>query len=212
MRTLSCLQKRISCKALFRSAAALLSSLALYSCASSSGVAHYAVTDGVVVSVPEQKLAVMHKGEIVKTFPISTSKFGIGDGKGTNHTPLGKMTVAQKIGGEQPLGMVFKSRRPTGEILPPNARGRDPIVSRIIWLKGTEKWNRNAMARYIYIHGTTEEFRLGRPASYGCVRMRSRDVAELYDAIAPGTPVVIENCTLDRSLAYTQASQGRNEG
>jgi lipoprotein-anchoring transpeptidase ErfK/SrfK len=87
--------------------------------------------------------------------------------------------------------MKFKSRRPTGEIVRPNSPGRDPIVTRILWLRGTEPQNRNTFRRFIYIHGTPEEYKLGRPASYGCVRMSSRDVISLYDAVPRGTRVDI---------------------
>ena len=87
--------------------------------------------------------------------------------------------------------MVFKDRKPTGEILFPNAPGRDPIVTRILWLKGKEPRNRNAYARYIYIHGTPEEKNLGQPKSYGCIRMSSADVAQLYECVEKGTRVDI---------------------
>lgn len=176
--------------------------LGLASCATESGIPQYAVKDGVVVSVKDQKMAVVKNGKAVKTYKVSTSKFGHGDTNGSNHTPLGWLTVSDKIGGNQPSGMVFKKRKPTGEILQPNAPGRDPIVSRIIWLAGNEKHNKNAKPRCIYIHGTPEEKKLGRPASYGCVRMRSRDVIELYNVVDRGTPVVIEKCSLSRSLEF----------
>jgi lipoprotein-anchoring transpeptidase ErfK/SrfK len=142
-----------------------------------------------IVSVPDQRMAVYRKDVLLGTFPVSTSKFGYGDGAGTNHTPLGKLQVAQKIGGGQPSGMRFKSRRATGEIVPVNAPGRDPIVTRILWLKGREGENRNAYDRYIYIHGTPEESRLGTPASFGCVRMASRDILWLYDTVGKGAKV-----------------------
>jgi lipoprotein-anchoring transpeptidase ErfK/SrfK len=87
--------------------------------------------------------------------------------------------------------MKFKSRRPTGEIVPVNSPGRDPIVSRILWLKGLERENRTSFARTIYIHGTPEEHKLGSRASYGCVRMSSRDVIELYDIVGVGARVDI---------------------
>ncbi len=90
-----------------------------------------------------------------------------------------------------PCGMVFKDRKPTGEILCPNTPGRDPIVTRILWLKGTESQNRNAYARYIYIHGTPEEKNLGKPKSYGCIRMSSADVAQLYERVGRGARVEI---------------------
>lgn len=145
----------------------------------------------VVVSVAEQRMMVLKKDELVRTYPVSTSKFTLGDRPGSNGTPLGTMKVARKIGGSAPSGAVFKSRRRTGEILRPNAPGRDPIVTRILWLRGTEPQNRNAYRRYIYIHGTTEEWRIGTPASYGCIRMRSRDIIDLYRRVRVGTPVTV---------------------
>lgn len=148
------------------------------------------------ISVPEQKLALYRKGTLIREYPVSTSKFGLGDRPGSNHTPLGKMEVAQKIGGGAPAGAVFKSRRWTGEIIRPDSPGRDPIVSRILWLRGTETWNRGAFGRYIYIHGTAEERNVGRPVSYGCVRMRSRDVIDLYSLIGTGADVYILNLPL----------------
>ena len=87
--------------------------------------------------------------------------------------------------------MKFKSRQPTGEIVAVNAPGRDPIVTRILWLKGKEERNRRAYSRYIYIHGTPEERKLGHPASYGCVRMASRDIIWLYDVVGKGARVEI---------------------
>ena len=95
---------------------------------------------------------------------------------------------------------MFKSRRRTGEILRPNAPGRDPIVSRIIWLSGTESRNRNAYQRCIYIHGTAEERKIGQAASYGCIRMRSRDVISLYRKISEGTEVQVIRGSLPGSM------------
>ena len=144
-----------------------------------------------VVSVAEQRMALLYEGRPIATFPVSTSKFGLGDYPGSNFTPLGKMKVAEKHGDGQPLGMRLKDRKPTGEIVPVNAPGRDPIVTRILWLKGTEPQNARAYNRYIYIHGTAEEARLGTPASYGCVRMGSQQVAWLYDRVGTGARVDI---------------------
>ncbi|MFN0125654.1 MAG: L,D-transpeptidase [Verrucomicrobiales bacterium] len=149
-----------------------------------------------VVSVPEQRMAVYRDDALLATFPVSTSKFGHGDAPGTNYTPLGKLKVAKKIGDGQPAGMKFKSRRPTGEIVPINAPGRDPIVTRILWLKGREGQNKNAYGRYIYIHGTPEEAKLGSPASFGCVRMASRDILWLYDLVGKGAKVDIVTAPL----------------
>jgi lipoprotein-anchoring transpeptidase ErfK/SrfK len=145
----------------------------------------------IIVSVPEQRMAVFKKEQLLATFPISTSRFALGDIPGSNGTPLGRLEIAEKIGSGQPLGMKFKSRRPTGEIVPVNAPGRDPIVTRILWLKGKERWNANAYSRYIYIHGTPEEARLGTPASFGCVRMASRDIVWLFDTVGKGCQVDI---------------------
>jgi lipoprotein-anchoring transpeptidase ErfK/SrfK len=146
-----------------------------------------------VVSVPDQKLALYRKGELVHLYDVSTSKFCVSTRNGSYGTPLGKHEIAKKIGDGQPQGMKFSSRRPTGEIVPPNAPGRDPIVSRILWLSGKEPTNRNSYQRCIYIHGTPEESRIGTPASYGCIRMRSRDVVDLYRAVGVGAKVEIVN-------------------
>ncbi len=137
----------------------------------------------VVISVPEQRMAVLDEGAVVATYPVSTSKFALGDWPGSRGTPLGELEIAKKIGNSAPSGAVFKSRRRTGEILSPDAPGRDPIVTRILWLRGLEARNANAYSRYIYIHGTAEERTIGTPASYGCIRMRSRDVIQLYQAV-----------------------------
>jgi len=167
-------------------------------------------TPSIVVSVPDQTLALIDDGVVVARFPVSTSKFGLGDGSGSYATPLGTMAVASKIGANAPLGTVFKSRLPTGEILRPNAPGRDPIVTRILWLRGLEKRNARAFARSIYIHGTPEERLIGRPASYGCIRMRSRDVAQLFAAVGVGTKIEVANARLGRAVAQAKLeSHGR---
>lgn len=154
-----------------------------------------------IVSVRDQKMLLVRDGKPVRAYKISTSKFGIGDRPGSNCTPLGRMEVAKKIGDEARPGTVFKSRRPTGEVLKPNAPGRDPIVSRIMWLTGTESCNRNAYRRYIYIHGTPEERRLGTPASYGCIRMGHKDVVDLYNRIGSGAEVQVIRGTLGDTAA-----------
>jgi lipoprotein-anchoring transpeptidase ErfK/SrfK len=155
----------------------------------------------IVVSVPDQTLALVNDGMVVARYRVSTSKFGLGDGNGTYATPLGTMAVASKIGANAPLGAVFKNRQPTGEVLKPNAPGRDPIVSRILWLRGLEKQNARAYSRNIYIHGTPEERLIGRPASYGCIRMRSQDIAQLFSAIPVGTRIDIANAGLGSAVA-----------
>lgn len=153
-----------------------------------------------VVSVKDQKLGIYNEGKLTKQYVISTSKFGLGDKAGSYRTPLGKHEIIAKIGKGLPAGAVLKSRRWNGEVLKPNAPGRDPIVSRILWLRGTESSNKNAFNRYIYIHGTTEECRLGTPASYGCVRMGMKDVVDLFDSVGIGAKVVITKEHLPRGV------------
>ena len=144
-----------------------------------------------IVSVHDQKLAVVVNGKIYRSYKISTSRYGEGDNFGSWQTPLGRLQVATKIGGAAPAGAVFHRRQPTGEILAANAPGRDPIISRIIWLRGIEQENKRAFQRCIYIHGTPQEAFLGRKASYGCIRMRSSDVIEVFNWVGIGTNVAI---------------------
>ncbi len=145
----------------------------------------------IIISVRDQKLMVIENGQRAAVYPVSTSKFGLGDRWGSMTTPLGWLQVAEKIGDHAPPGAVFHKRRFTGEILPPNAPGRDPIVTRIIWLRGLESSNANAFNRCIYIHGTPQEKIIGKPASYGCVRMCSKDVTEVYAQLQLGALVRI---------------------
>jgi lipoprotein-anchoring transpeptidase ErfK/SrfK len=145
----------------------------------------------IVISVPDQQLAVIDRGKLISKYAISTSKFGLGDGNGTYRTPLGTLFVSAKFGDRLPAGAVIKNRVPTGEVVNVNAPGRDAIVSRVIWLRGMEQQNRSARDRCIYIHGTPEERRIGTPASFGCIRMRSRDVIALYDLAHIGMHVTV---------------------
>jgi lipoprotein-anchoring transpeptidase ErfK/SrfK len=146
-----------------------------------------------VISARDQKLALLDRGNIMAIYPVSTSKYGLGDWRGSRFTPLGKLQIAEKIGDNAPPGTVFKSRRRTGEVVLANSLGRDPIVTRILWLRGLEPQNANAFGRDIYIHGTPEEWKIGSPASYGCVRMRSGDIIQLYSIVGIGAAVTIVN-------------------
>jgi len=159
-----------------------------------------------VVSVRDQRIAVIESGVTVARFPVSTSRYGIGDGFNSYATPLGYMEVAGKIGDGAPLGAVFHNRRMTGEILQPNAAGRDPIVTRILWLRGLETCNENAFGRNIYIHGTPVESLIGRPASYGCIRMRSRDVVKLFEMMPVGARVEVSQDSLHGAIASLASS------
>src|ERR1700736_4604575 len=165
--------------------------LVLGSCAAPPDLEHH-----IVISAREQKLALLEKGQLVATFAISTSKFGLSDRPGSYGTPLGEMEIADKIGDGAPAGAVFKDRRRTGEVIAVNAPGRDPIVTRIMWLRGRELRNRNAFGRDIYIHGTPEERNIGLRASYGCIRMRSTDIINLYSLVGRGAEVSIVDLPL----------------
>ncbi len=145
----------------------------------------------IVINVDDQQLRVVKSGMAVASFPISTSRFGLGDGFHSYKTPLGMLEVCDKVGDHLPIGAVLKGGRFTGEVLSPNAPGRDPIVTRIIRLQGLEAQNKHARERGIYIHGTPEEGRIGKPVSWGCIRMRSKDVVELYKRVEVGTKVII---------------------
>lgn len=145
----------------------------------------------IVVSTADQRMALYYDREKIAEYPVSTSRFGLGDAPGSNATPLGYLKVKRKIGSGLPPGGVLKSRRFTGEVLAIDAPGRDPIVTRILWLDGLEPQNSNAYDRFIYIHGTPEERNIGTPASFGCIRMRSRDVIALYEVVGVGAKVFI---------------------
>jgi len=162
-----------------------------FSIASAFAITPVDPSNQLIISVREQKLMLVQNGGKVATYPVSTSMFGLGDSWGRMTTPLGNLAVEKKIGDNVPVGAVFHNRRLTGEILQPNAPGRDPITTRILWLRGLEAQNAHAFQRCIYIHGTPEEKKLGRPASYGCIRMKASDVAELYNRVPPGALVQI---------------------
>ena len=168
----------------------LLAALFLASCAAPDTQHH------IVISTRDQKLAVLDRGTLMATYSVSTSKFGFGDYLRSSRTPLGQLEVAKKIGDNALLGAVFKDRIRTGEIVAPNSPGRDPIVTRILWLRGREAQNANAFGRYIYIHGTPEERLIGMPASYGCIRMRSSDIIQLYNIVGVGAAVTIVDTPL----------------
>lgn len=190
-----------------------MAGLLLSACSSGSNPYHVkdvppraVVRNGVAVTLGDQKLAVFRDGKVVRKYDVSTSKFGMGSSHGSNRTPLGVHAVSSKTGEGQPQGMVFKSCRPTGEVVAVDAAGRDPIVTRVIQLAGLEASNGSSHSRRIYIHGTPEERKIGTPASYGCIRMRSRDIVDLYRLVQRGTPVAIESCTLG-----TYLKAGENE-
>src|SRR6266480_716109 len=123
---------------MFRPSLLLLALLSFAAAVRADGVSR------VIISVKEQKLMLVGNGARLATYPVSTSKFGLGDNWGRMTTPLGFLQVAQKIGDHAPVGAVFHNRRFTGEIIKPNAPGRDPVITRIIWLRGLQASNAHA--------------------------------------------------------------------
>jgi len=154
-----------------------------------------------IISTADQRMAVFHGATVVAQYPVSTSRYGVGDRARSYETPLGIFTVASRIGDGAPEGAVFKGRRRTGEVISPNAPGRDAIVTRILQLRGLTGGAAHAYDRGIYIHGTPAESQLGRPASYGCIRMRSRDIVRVFDEAPVGTKIAIIKTPIARVLA-----------
>ncbi|WP_395736940.1 L,D-transpeptidase family protein [Prosthecobacter sp.] len=149
------------------------------------------VTQRLVVSVAQQLMVTFDGGQPRRQYHVSTSRFGTGDKRGTHKTPLGRLEIAEIAGQGLPAGAKLKSRLPTGEIVPVNAPGRDPIVTRVLRLRGMERRNQNALERAIYIHGTPEESKLLTASSYGCIRMASADIIELCRWVKVGARVDI---------------------
>ena len=143
------------------------------------------------ISIRDQRLTLKRGETPLRSYPVSTSKFGVGTEDGSMKTPTGRFRVGEKIGGEMPSDTVFQARvalKP-GDPLPPT---EDLVMSRILWLDGLDEDNANTRDRFIYIHGTKHEDKIGIPDSHGCVRMRSGDVAELFKLVDEGTHVIIE--------------------
>ena len=155
------------------------------------------------VSIPAQTLSLFDDaGRLLRQFPVSTALNGAGEQKNSYCTPRGEHVVRAKIGAGQPLGTVFRARRPTGEVWTPELHGQHPgrdwILTRILWLSGCEPGfnrlgNLDSMQRYIYIHGTPDTEPMGEPHSHGCIRMRNDDVAALFELVPLYTPVVVRD-------------------
>jgi lipoprotein-anchoring transpeptidase ErfK/SrfK len=154
------------------------------------------------VSVPEQRLYVLENGKRVADYPVSTAKNGTGELSSSGCTPRGLHQIRLKIGAGAPLGAVFLGRRPTGEIYSPVLADqyphRDWILTRILWLSGLEPGrNRfgkcDTLRRFIYIHGCPHELPLGVPLSHGCIRMSNEAIEELFERVAKGDRVLIDD-------------------
>jgi len=153
------------------------------------------------LSLAEQRLRLIDdRGAVLKSYTVSTARNGAGERNGSECTPRGGHRIRAKIGAGRPVNTVFKGRRPTGEIYSPALRRRHPerdwILTRILWLSGTEPgFNRlgdvDTMRRFIYIHGAPDDDPMGVPGSHGCVKMRNADVVELFELVPAGTPLTI---------------------
>lgn len=154
------------------------------------------------ISLRQQRLTLQNGTSLLASYPISSAANGAGCQKNSGCTPLGRHTVRAKIGAGAPINSVFVGRRATGELCTPALMAaypeRDWILSRILWLSGSELGrNRlgevDTMQRYIYIHGTPDSNELGKVGSHGCIRMHNADVIALFDLVAVGTTVLIHN-------------------
>jgi L,D-transpeptidase YbiS len=143
------------------------------------------------IHVPSQTLDLIDEKDVIRCYAISTSRFGTGSESGSYKTPEGRFRIAEKIGDGATPGEIFVGRDPTGRI-GEEADEQDHVQTRILWLDGLEPGNANTHERYIYIHGTNAESRIGTPASFGCVRMSNLDVIDLYERVTVGTPVEIQ--------------------
>ena len=156
------------------------------------------------VSLASQQLSLFEASpegpKLLRQFSVSTALTGAGEAEGSYCTPRGQHRIAQKSGAGEPLFAVLKGRQSTGEIWTPELEAKTPgcdwILSRILWLEGMEAGKNQGVrvdshARYIYIHGTNEEHKIGTPVSHGCIRMKNADVVALYDLVETGTEVNI---------------------
>jgi lipoprotein-anchoring transpeptidase ErfK/SrfK len=147
----------------------------------------------IIVDVPAQRLDLLtNEGETITSYPVSTSRFGLGNESGSFRTPIGNFRIGEKIGEGEPAWMIFQGRVPTGNLALPGGE-EDLILTRILWLGGVDPENANTHERYIYFHGTNQESLIGTPASHGCIRLRNLDMIDLYNRVESGTTVKIRS-------------------
>ena len=167
----------------------------------------------IYIKIKNQKLYLIEEKKITDIYSISSSEKGVGNKAGSNKTPIGIHRIKSKIGDNVPINSRFIGRKLTGEIvdvISDTSKGDLDIIStRIMWLSGEEygvnKGNGiDSYERYIYIHGTNEEGRIGIPSSHGCVRMKNKDVIDLYRKVEVGTLVLI------KSVSYTHLTLPTN--
>ena len=149
----------------------------------------------ILISAEDQKATLLIDGKVSRIFTVSTAMNGLGCEIGSNKTPIGKLRIHKKIGGEFPEGAIFRARVHSGEVCIPGSSlwqsPEDLVTSRILSLEGCEEHNANTLGRYIYLHGTNQEHLLGNPVSHGCIRLSNRDIIELYELVEEGTEVLI---------------------
>lgn len=160
-----------------------------------------------VISVKDQRMALLSHRTVVNTYAISTGLAGVGETVDSGKTPRGLHAIAEKIGGGAEIGTVFVAGLPTGEVVAANTPGRWPVVTRLFRLRGLEAQNQNTIDRLIYLHGSPVETLLGSPASGGCIRMRSSEIIPLFEKLAVGTEVRI----VEGALAEALRSAGLGE-
>lgn len=142
------------------------------------------------ISVADQRLDLLSGDVVLSSYPVSTSRFGLGSEEGSMKTPLGRFKIGEKIGGNVPIKTVFRSRVPLAPDEAPQPSD-DLVLTRILWLDGLEEHNANTRERFIYIHGTNHEEEIGQPSSHGCIRMKNADLIALFDQVPLGAEVVI---------------------
>ena len=162
-----------------------------------------------VISIPDQRMALLEGRSIVAEYVISTALKGVSEAFNTEGTPRGLHVISEKMGDGQPVGMVFKGREPTGVISPLDPDGEPPVVTRLFRLRGLESSNQTTYERLIYLHGSPHEKLLGQPASGGCIRMSSSDVLALFATIEVGTPISILEEPLATAIASTLTGEQR---
>lgn len=159
---------------------------------------HQAGNFQIIISIVDQKLYLHRKGKLIKTYRVSTSKYGIGNKNNSFKIPLGKHMICSKIGRKARLGSIFRNRRNTKKIAKIGSDfDKDLITTRILRLQGLEPGKNkgkgiDTFCRCIYIHGTAEEHLIGKPASHGCIRMKNKDIVELFALVPRNTVVIIE--------------------
>lgn len=158
------------------------------------------LNDFIYVSISEQKLYLFKEGSLVKSYAVSTSKYGLGAEENSMRTPVGLHYIRDKSGGNAPLGGILVNGRYTGQVAAieklAKETGKDDVTTRVLWLMGCEQGSNrgkgnDSYCRKIYIHGTPEEGLIGKPASHGCIRMKNDEVIDLYSRATLGMYVLI---------------------